>query len=274
MLRAALLLAVVGGAAMLSAQASAPAVEVASVKVNKSGEIGARFRPQPDGGITAVNMPLRGLIEFAYQLPAHRVVGMSESAGGIRYDIAARPAAFSTPSAAGWRPAALMRSVLEERFRLKVHRETQEAPIFELQVSQPGRALGPKLTRSDRDCRPGAAAVPLTPGQPPCGVGVGVGYVSAGGVSLADFAEALGPIVARPVRDRTGLRGTFDVVITFNHEQQPPLNLPIGLVPSRVDRDAPSIFTAVQEQLGLKLEPARGAVEVLVIDSVEGPTPN
>src|SRR5687767_11228929 len=165
MIRATLILSVVGGVAVLSAQASAPAVEVASVKVNKSGEIGARFRPQPDGSITAVNMPLRGLIEFAYQLPAHRVVGISESAGNIRYDVAARPAAVSTPSAAGstpsaagWRPAALMRSMLEERFRLKVHRETQEAPIYELQVSQPGRALGPKLTRSDRDCRPGATA--------------------------------------------------------------------------------------------------------------------
>jgi uncharacterized protein (TIGR03435 family) len=76
------------------------------------------------------------------------------------------------------------------------------------------------------------------------------------------------------VRDRTGLAGTFDVVITFNPEQQPPLDLPPGFVPPRVDRDAPSIFTAVQEQLGLKLEPARGPVEVLVIDSVERPTPD
>jgi uncharacterized protein (TIGR03435 family) len=167
-----------------------------------------------------------------------------------------------------------MRSVLEERFRLKVRRETQEAPIYELQVAQPGRALGPKLTRSDRDCRPGAAAVPLAPGQPPCGVGVGVGYMSAGGVSLAEIADALGPIVARPVRDRTGLVGNFNMVMTFNPEQQPPLNLPPGVVPPRVDRDAPSIFTAVQEQLGLKLEPARGPVEVLVIDAVERPTPD
>ena len=98
--------------------------------------------------------------------------------------------------------------------------------------------------------------------------------MSAGGVSLADFADALGRIVARPVLDRTGLPGTFDLAITFSPELQQPVDLPPGIVPPRIDRDAPSIFTAVQEQLGLKLEPARGPVDVLVIDSVERPTPN
>ena len=98
--------------------------------------------------------------------------------------------------------------------------------------------------------------------------------MSAGGVPLADFAGALGPLVARPVIDRTELAGTFNLRLTFNPDQQQPLNLPPGIVPPRIDRDAPSIFTAVQEQLGLRLEPARGPVEVLVIDSVERPTPD
>ena len=140
-----------------------------------------------------------------------------------------------------------------------------------MRVSQPGR-VGPRLTPSRRDCRPGAAEP--APAQPRCGVGLGIDHISAGGVTLAEFADALGRVVARSVVDRTGLAGTFDVEITFNPEQQQHIALAPGVVPPRIDRDAPSIFTAVQEQLGLKLEPSRGPVEVLVIDAVEMATPD
>ena len=102
--------------------------------------------------------------------------------------------------------------------------------------------------------------------------------VRGGGVALTEFAEALGRILQRPVLDRTGLVGNFGIEITFDPESLPQPLLPPGVPPGsvlpRTNANAPSIFTAVQEQLGLKLASARGPVEVLVIDSVERPTPD
>jgi uncharacterized protein (TIGR03435 family) len=112
-----------------------------------------------------------------------------------------------------------------------------------------------------------------------CGVRIGTGFVHGGAVPLSEFAEALGRILQRPVIDRTGLTANFDLEITFSPESLPQVPQPPGMPPAvvppqRLDPNAPSIFTAVQEQLGLRLESARGPVEVLVIDSVERPTPN
>jgi bla regulator protein blaR1 len=284
MIRAALMLAFVGGVSVLLAQVpapspSAPAFEVASVKPNQSGELGARLRPGREGGLTAVNMPLRELILFAYQLPTHRIHGIPEWTVNARYDIEGKASASPSNAAATdarFPPVALtLRSLLAERFGLKVHRETRSLPIYELRVSRADGKLGPRLVQTTRDCRAFVNRPNARESQAndvPCGVGSGVGVITAGGVPLADFAEALDRIVERPVVDRTGLAGNFDVEIMFNAEQQRPLNLPPGIVLPPTDPNAPSIFTALQEQLGLKLEPSRGPVEVLVIDSVERPT--
>ena len=271
-------------AAVRSAQAPTPAAsaaafDVASVKVNRSGEVGARLRPVEDGGaLNAVNMPLSELIRFAYQLPPERIQEIPDWALTTRYDIVAKaggPAATAGSPAPGLlRSALMLRSLLAERFELKVRRETRELQIYELRWSEGSRTIGPRLVRTTRDCRTFVNPLPAPrANEIPCGVGFGFGYMSAGGVPLSDFAEALGRIVQRPVVDRTGLAGTFDLEIAFDSEQQVP-NLPPGVGPPRVDSNAPSIFTALQEQLGLKLEPSRGPVEVLVIDSVERPTPD
>jgi uncharacterized protein (TIGR03435 family) len=292
MLRPALILALVGSVVMLSAQSSAPVsagpnFEVASVRDNQSGALGASLRPQPDGSLTAVNNPLRVLIEFAYQLPPDRILGIPDWANSARYDITARVGDVPPPSEqAGLARSTLrLRSLLADRFRLKAHTETRELPIYELRLARVDGRLGPRLVQSNRpDCqmtRDAFSSGSRAPLPPPaenrlgCGVGIGVGYIYGGDIPLAELVEGVSRVMQRNVVDRTGLTGRFDAELTFNQEQlQFPFDLPGAVPPPQVDPNAASIFTALQEQLGLKLESARGPVEVLVIDSVERPTPD
>jgi uncharacterized protein (TIGR03435 family) len=106
---------------------------------------------------------------------------------------------------------------------------------------------------------------------PRCGIATGNASIRAGGVALSPFAEALGRLLDRPVMDRTGLTGTFDVVLAFSPEGTLQLPALVDIQP-RQDPNAPSIFTALREQLGLKLDSGRGAVDMLVVDSVQRPT--
>ena len=279
MRKAALLVALVLATSLAGAQPSQlPAFDVASVKTNRSGEISADMRVQPDGGLTASNVPLVDLIQFAYGYPAHRIDGLSGWVLTERFDIAARATtAPGAPVAGTDRVALSLRGLLAERFLLRTHTEKRQVPVYELRLDRADGRLGPRLTRADReDCRamssgrrPTAQQEP--PDAPRCGVGTGNGFIRAGGVHLSPFVEALGRLLDRPVMDRTGLTGTFDVVLAFTPEGTLELPLPPGTQP-RPDPDAPSIFTALREQLGLRLDSGRSAVEVLVVDSVQRPT--
>jgi uncharacterized protein (TIGR03435 family) len=260
------------------ALAQSPAFEVASIKTNKSGEINADLRLQPDGGLTARNVPLVDLLQLAYGYPVHRVDGLSGWALTERFDVAARgTTAAGAPIAGMERVALSLRAFLAERFLLRTHTETRQAPVYELRVERADGRLGPRLTQADReDCRamlagrrPSARQEP--PDAPRCGIGAADGFIQAGGVPLSRFVEALGRLLDRTVVDRTGLTGTFDAVLTFSPEGTLGLPLPPGPQP-RPDSNAPSIFTALREQLGLKLDSGRGAVDVLVVDLVQRPT--
>ena len=107
-----------------------------------------------------------------------------------------------------------------------------------------------------------------------CGMGLAPNRLMGGGFPVSELANMMSMLVQRTVVDRTGLTGNYDVLMTFQPEQLPGPGGVLGLPPTPVagDTNAPSLFTAVQEQLGLKLEPARGPVQVLVIDRVERPT--
>ena len=257
-----------------------PAFDVASVKANRSGEIGGRMGPQPaDGSFTASNIPLRDLVQFAYDYPQQQIEGLPGWALAERFDIVAKGDA-TAPEApvAGLDGIALrLRTLLADRFMLETHTETRQAPVYELRLDRADGRLGPRLTRADReDCRAMLSGRRPTaqqelPNAPRCGIGTGNGFIGAGGVPLSQFSEALGRLLDRPVIDRTGLTGTFDVVLAFSPEGTLELLVPPGTQP-RPDPNAPSIFTALREQLGLKLESGRGAVDVLVVDSVQRPT--
>jgi len=291
MRKAALILAIVAVASSFvelgSLQANQPqsanrpqpsAFEVASVKTNRSGEPGAQIRPQPDGGFSATNAPLLDLLQFSYGYPGHRIAGLSGWALTDRFDISARGTTTPQTPAGGMERIALsLRALLADRFLLRTHTETRQAPVYELRLDRADGRLGPRLTGTKReDCRAMLSGRRPTADQEPtdaprCGIGTGNGSIRAGGVPLSQFAEALGRLLERPVVDRTGLTGTFDVVLSFSPEGTLELPPPPGPQP-RVDQNAPSIFTALREQLGLKLDSGRGAVEMLVVDSVQRPT--
>lgn len=284
-------------AALASAQATSPAgtepaFEVASVKPNTTGSPGGSF-VMPPGRFSATNIPLKVLITNAYQLSFFQVVGGPDWVSTDRFDVAAKASDGSLPE----QTRAMVRTLLKDRFKLVVHIETRDTPIYALVKARADDQLGPNLKRSTMDCGPvraqraeataaaarargGRVAVPPVPGpneQVVCGMRAGgrggttLRY-RAGNITMAALAGALRPYVGREVVDRTGLAGEFDFDLQFS---APPTTGPIdtGIPVAPLD-DAAAVFTALQEQLGLKLESTRGPVELMVIDSAERPAEN
>jgi uncharacterized protein (TIGR03435 family) len=265
-------------------QNTAVSFEVASVKPNKSGDRGGSLRRQAGGYVNAVNMPLNTLITFAYHVQLFMLTGGPGWMANERFDIVAKLEGDPPPVAPGSGPDPLMlamRSLLADRFKLKVHRETREGDIYALVVARPSRNRGPALKPSTQDCSPQGiqarrAAPPSTnsSGASPvfCGMQMGPGRIGFGGFPLLTFAEGLSGQVGRVVVDQTGLAGNWDFELMFAAER--PAGLPPGEELPAADPTAPSIFTAIQEQLGLRLQAAKGPVDVLVIDHVERPSEN
>lgn len=276
---------------MLQAQAPAPAFEVASIKPNKSNDGRIMLGMQPGGRFTATNATLRLLVRQAYGLQDFQIVGGPTWLDGDHFDIVAKAEGDIQPTLPGTTgPLQLMlRALLVERFKLVAHSETRDLPIYALVLARTDGKLGPSLAKSTTDCAAMAAARgrggvppalppgPLAPGQRPmCGIMIGPGKMGGGGFPLSQLANTLGQMVQRTVVDRTGLTGIYDFDLTWTPDQVqqgtgggPPL---INGAP--IDPNGPSIYTAVQEQLGLKLDSQRGPVDVVVIDSVAQPTPD
>jgi uncharacterized protein (TIGR03435 family) len=264
-------------AAAMAAQQQDATFEVASVKSNTSGESNGNMRMQPGGRVTATNMPVRPIITFAYQLAQYQLVGGPAWLTTDRYDLVAKleadvnPATFVPGNDSPGPMQLALRNLLEDRFKLKVHRETREMDIFALVMARPDGSPGPGLKPTTQDCAAVAAAArqgtppPTGPNAPFCGIQGAPGRLKFGGLPAASLATAFAGPAGRMVVDRTGLAGSWDFELTFAVENRGPDSPP-------ADPNAPSFFTAVQEQLGLKLESTKGPVEVLVIDSVERPT--
>jgi uncharacterized protein (TIGR03435 family) len=268
-------------------QQDQPRFEVASVKVNRLNDRIVTLGGQ-GGRFTARGLTLRSLIQHAYQVQEFQVVDAPEWADVERYDIAAKEPETVAASQGGSSPAQrlMLRALLEDRFGLAVHKETRERPVYALVLARADGRLGPELRRSTTDCSPEATKARQGGGPAsgpwqanPCGSSVGPGFILAGNRTMAQLATALstlsntGSSLNRLVVDRTGLDGTFDLTLRFTPENIPDFGaagLPRGM--PAIDPNGPSIFTAVQEQLGLKLDSQRGPVEVLVIDRVQRPT--
>jgi uncharacterized protein (TIGR03435 family) len=254
-----------------------PAFDVASIKPNQSGELGVTIAPQPGGRFIAINATLRTIIRNAYQLQAYGLIGGPSWLQTNRFDIVAK-APSDVPAG---QVRLMLRTLLADRFKLTMHTETRELPVYVLVTARRNRKTGPQLRQAEADCADatGPALALDFPGSrdpdAPCGfLGPGVGGgVKFRGVTMEAFARFLAPTVHRPVIDRSGLAGYFDIDLELTTELGPPPPPPGE--PDRFDRSsAPSIFTTLQEQLGLKLESSRGPVEVLVIDHVEQPSPD
>jgi uncharacterized protein (TIGR03435 family) len=280
-----LAMAASGIAALGAAQTvETPQFEVASIKRNTTAAPGTRqLVPQPSGRLVGVNTPVRMLIYNAYQLRPYQVVGGPGWIDSDGYDIDVRATAGQniTPL----QTMAMLQPLLADRFMLKFHREPRELPVYSLQVAK----TGPKLQRpQEGSCinsdsnTPGSPIPTPAPGQPPlprCGAaGFSVTPQGArlfgGKISVRELVYFLSIAVARPVIDKTGLTDTFDVNLSFLPDQATAgLPLPPGAA-AAPDPNAVTIFTALQEQLGLKLDSDKGPVEVLVIDSVQRPSEN
>jgi uncharacterized protein (TIGR03435 family) len=172
----------------------------------------------------------------------------------------------------------MLRTLLADRFKLVIRNETREMPIYALILARADRRLGTQLRASNVDCAAlftaararGEAPPPTTNGRPTCGTRTTRGSMMTTGVAIGDFARNLGPFTGRPVVDKTGLTGVYDLDLTWTPEEAPPG--PGGTsAPPPPSSDSGSLYSAVQEQLGMKLDAQRGPVDVLVIDSVERP---
>jgi bla regulator protein blaR1 len=273
--------------------------DVTSVKPNKTGPGGpSMMQNQPGGRLTATNVPVRLLIQNAYRpLQGFQILGGPAWLATDRFDIVAKAsgdlatAMFGAPGSQSNDPTPMqlaMRALLADRFKLVVHRETRELPIYALVLARSDKKLGAGIHPSTVDCGAVAAArgrggAP-PPGPPPigerpiCGMMSGFGVLSAGGTTLTQLVAVLSNAVGRTVLDQTGLTGAFDVDLKWTPDQLPqrppgaPGDQPITVNGTAIDPNGPSIFTALQEQLGLKLDSTKGPMEVLVIDSVEQPT--
>ena len=242
-----------------------PQFEVATVRPNNSGEPNSSIRIQPGGRLTGTNQTLRSLIRNAFNAQPYQMVGGPEWMESDHFDITAK-AADADLDAKGMMPGPQfmlrLQSLLEDRFKMVTHWETREMPVYALVVAMQGQ-LGPKLKPHAGDCDRGG--VGGTPPKSGCGTRASMTPTSAkvtgSGISMESFARNLAGATGRNVVDKTGLAGGYDLELEFTPDQSP-------------DTTGPSLFTAIQEQLGLKLESQRAPVEVLVIDNVERPTPD
>ena len=256
--------------------------EVASVKraTDASGKVrvgdqiwssaGASFKP--GGAFEAVNATLDSIIRRAYGLREFQTVGGPEWLNTDRFDIQARGPQGAAESEGPRR----LQSLLAERFALKVHKETRDRPIYALVLARANGSLGPRLRQSQEPAVDGFAASrgQCTPPGPPGPISMRLCGVTM--ASLADLYLQL--YTDRTIVNRTGLTGGFDLALHFDNKPIPGVGpgggFPASPQPAEAATDAVSIFTALEEQLGLKLEPQTGPAEVLVIDHVERPTPN
>jgi uncharacterized protein (TIGR03435 family) len=164
----------------------------------------------------------------------------------------------------------MVQSLLDDRFKLKMHRETRELPIYSLTLAKSGVRRSPGLVESHE-----GACGPVTPDSPPkaaaCGT-VSPGRIFGQRGRMSQLADRLATILGRTVVDKTGLTGTYDIELTYTPDPDMAHQLPPGQPAPGIP--APSLFTAMQEQLGLKLQAGKGPVEVIVIDGAEKPTGN
>ena len=240
----------------------------------------------------ANGVTFRMLMTFAYRVRDFQVIGGPNWTTSDRWNIEARAEEGSIPPRTGPvdptapDPIALrLQSLLEDRFQLKFHRETRELPAYELTIAKGGSKV--KLSEDQSPIKPPDPGDPQKPPQiirpggpmPRRSMMIGMGNLEANGVEFASFVQMLSQQLGRTVVDKTGIKGLVDLKLQWTPEMGQHTT-PFGPSPAGVepppasDPSGPSIFTAVQEQLGLKLESIKGPVEVLVIDGVEKPSEN
>ena len=257
-------------------QQAALAFEVTSVKANRTGDRSSRFQLLPGGRFVATNTTVRALLQaaFRFDYQPFQVIGGPSWLDSERFDVEGR-AGTASPSPAD--VDAMVRSLLVTRFKLAYARETRDMPVYHLVARADARAasqLRPASKPCDRSPIGVNAPAPDPNALPRCGARSARGTqaptnqrIEGLGATLDELAQRLSPVARRMVINRTGLDGRFDYEVEFapdNNQAAADAGGDTGV----------ALFTALQEQLGLRLEPARGPVDVLVIQSAERPEDN
>jgi uncharacterized protein (TIGR03435 family) len=264
--------------------AQPPTFDVVSIKPSQPGAPNRLPRVSP-GRVEIYNTTLKGLIRTAYSrfaFDTREIVGGPSWIDSDRFDLVATMSLPPQVDSSGLPTGliAMLRTLIEERFRLRTHNERREGDLYALTFARsdkkPGAGLrpAPDLCAATMKEITGATPPPQRRGPPPCSFGGPPGKLIGTGVTIAMFSNVLAGNVGRPVVDRTALPGSFDIELTFDPAStaQAPPGAPPGPLP--LDDSKPSIFTALQEQLGLKLESTRGPIDVLVVDQAKPPTPD
>jgi uncharacterized protein (TIGR03435 family) len=246
------------------------AFDAVSVKESQTLELDGVFNSTP-GRFTVTNLSLRWIIRYAFRLRDYQVIdapGWTET----RYMITAT---FANPAASDADIRAMLQRLLAERFNLRARREQRNLQMYRLVNARQAGPLGPKLTRSAVDCSvppAGRAALPPPAGgraRPTCTMFQTAWFIRGFSRTMPQLAQVLDATIGSPVADHTGLTGSYDFDVQWGTPTttaaDPSIQTPDSIA---------ALFTAVQEQLGLRLVATRGPYDVLVIDSVSRPTPD
>ncbi len=278
---------------VLFAQAeSRPSFDVVSVKPNRTNQGIPLVVFQPGGRVIAGNVVVRQVILVAYGLEDVQLVNAPDWIATERFVIEARTS-DATPTDA---IRMMLRTMLAERFGFAAHTERRELPMLALTLARADKRLGPRLRASGAECAPikPPEGVPMPPPPPPppagnagaqiriilprdeplrrrCGAMLAPGWFSARSITMQELTRPLTQLMRRPVVDETGLTGEYDLDVFFQPEGLG--GALIGAPPAALT-DAPGLTTALQDELGLRLESRRGPLDVLVVDRIERPTEN
>jgi uncharacterized protein (TIGR03435 family) len=232
------------------AQTSALTFEVATIKPAAPSPDGhTHINYPPDDRFSAINVTLLNLMQWAYSMPEKQILDGPSWLGETRFDIQAKAdngdQFRNLPSSQGNDiKRQMVETLLADRFHLKLHQETRTLPAYDLVLAKGGSKLQPSESNGKS-------------------IGTGRSHFNGQGLTMTIIAEELSQITGRIVVDKTGLTGRYDPKLQWTPDDA-----------ASTEAEFPTLFTAIQEQLGLKLEPAKEAIPVLVIDHIDLPTPN
>jgi uncharacterized protein (TIGR03435 family) len=256
-----------------------PQFEVASIKPAAPDARGTYIRNTGGGRVDISNMPLKELIVFAWRVQPYQITGGPAWVSSERFNVTAKTE--NTPKQGEMQ--LMLQGLLEDRFQLTVRHETKELPIYALVLARKDGKLGPDLTEAkEGGCTAPDPTRPPSrpePGQAPprnCGqMRMSMQTMEAVSIPISNLVPMLARLLGRTVIDKTGLTGKYDINLQWTPDDSQFAQLPPDVPrPAPPDTPGPTIFTALQEQLGLRLESQKGPVEILVIDRAEKPTEN
>ena len=243
--------------AVLAQQGAEPRFEVVSIKPHTGPPL-TSVPPSPPGALRRPNVTVQALVLYAFQVDDYQLIDMPGWGRADRFDVEAKA---EGATAADMR--AMTRSLLRDRFGLQAHQEMRDGTAYSLVLVNANGRLGPNLKRNNDDCKSNVSAPANVP----------AGAVRGAGCSDADFiARMASRAVGAPVANKTGLAGLFEYSMFYSPDGDPLFGRETAA--TAPDIAAPHFSTALQEQLGLKLERSRAQVDVLVIDHIERPTDN